>query len=87
MTRGTSIEEELEKIIGPKPEIEEFSEYEMYTGSIREYMKLLEKTEVYQKWYKRVIEPTIEISGKAGNWYPGSVQLARTSGLIYAVRE
>ena len=87
MTRGTSIEEELEKIIGPKPEIEEFSEYEMYTGSIREYMKLMEKTEVYQKWYKRVIEPTIEISGKAGNWYTGSVHLARTSGLIYAVRE
>ena len=78
---------ELEKIIGPKPEIEKFSEYEEYTESIRKYMKLLDETELYQKWYKRVIEPTVEIAKRAGNWYTGSVHLARASGLIYATKE
>tara|TARA_A100001037_G_scaffold241923_1_gene222228 strand:+ start:36705 stop:38039 length:1335 start_codon:yes stop_codon:yes gene_type:complete len=87
MTRGTPIENELEKLIGPKPEREKFSEDEKYTESIREYMKLLEGTEVYKKWYKHVIEPTVQISSKAGNWYTGSVHLARASSLLHAESE
>ena len=87
MIRGTEIEEGLAEEIGRQPREFEYDSEEPYEEAIREYMDALAETDRYREWYERVIEPTLEISRKVGNWYTGSVHLARASALRAAADE
>jgi hydroxymethylglutaryl-CoA synthase len=81
MTRGTDVEDALEAEIGRQPREEAFDSREAYEESIRAYMDDLKETELYRDWYVRAIEPTIAVSSQVGNWYTGSVHVARLSAL------
>jgi hydroxymethylglutaryl-CoA synthase len=81
MTRGTDVEDELAASIGRQPREAEFDDRENYEEAIRAYMDDLKETDQYREWYASAIEPTVEISSHVGNWYTGSVHLARASAL------
>ncbi len=85
--RDTNLEDDLAEEIGRQPREAEYDEYEEYTDAIREYMDRLQETEPYREWYERVIEPTLTISRHVGNWYTGSVHLARIGALRWAYEE
>jgi hydroxymethylglutaryl-CoA synthase len=87
MTRDTAIEDELAEEIGRQPRFEGFESEETYEEALTEYMDGLKRTDSYQEWYARVIDPTLTISRDVGNWYTGSVHLARTSALKSAHEE
>ena len=84
MIRDTPIEAELADEIGRQPREAEFDDEEAYREALREYMDALKETDQYLEWYASVIEPTLEISQHVGNWYTGSVHIARASALQYA---
>jgi len=44
-------------------------------------MDNLKTTEQYRTWYDKTIEPTLGISRYVGNWYTGSVHIARIAAL------
>ncbi|MFB6095914.1 MAG: hydroxymethylglutaryl-CoA synthase [Haloferacaceae archaeon] len=81
MIRDTDLEEELADEIGRQPREADYESWEAYEDAIRDYMDKLKETERYQRWYARAIEPTLSISREVGNWYTGSVHLARVSAL------
>jgi hydroxymethylglutaryl-CoA synthase len=81
ITRDTEVEDELAVDIGRQPREVEFGSREAYEDAIREYMDELKETDQYRGWYDRTIDPTVDISGRVGNWYTGSVHLARLSAL------
>ncbi|MDS0299410.1 hydroxymethylglutaryl-CoA synthase [Halogeometricum sp. S1BR25-6] len=81
MTRDTDVEEALAEEIGMQPREEAYDSREEYEEAIRAYMDELKGTDRYREWYGRVIEPTLEISRNVGNWYTGSVHIARLSAL------
>ncbi len=81
MTRDTEIEEELTAELGRQPREEDFDSWDAYEEAIRGYMDGLKGTDRYRDWYAQAIEPTLTLSGQLGNWYTGSVHLARTSAL------
>ncbi|MFC6904000.1 hydroxymethylglutaryl-CoA synthase [Halalkalicoccus tibetensis] len=102
MIRDTQQEEELADEIGRQPREEAFgvsgqgpessgteshADEEAYEEALNEYMDGLKRTDAYQEWYGRVIDPTLTISREVGNWYTGSVHLARTSALRTAFEE
>ncbi|WP_435154772.1 hydroxymethylglutaryl-CoA synthase [Haladaptatus sp. DFWS20] len=84
MIRDTEVEEELAEEIGRQPREEEYDDREAYEEAIRAYMDELKSTDQYQAWYSDTIEPTLGISREVGNWYTGSVHIARASALRYA---
>ncbi|USZ72314.1 hydroxymethylglutaryl-CoA synthase [Natronosalvus halobius] len=84
ITRDTEIEEELAEEIGRQPREEAFEDEEAFTDAIREYMDGLKRTERYQAWYAETIDPTLTIARDVGNWYTGSVHVARASALKHA---
>ncbi|WP_247001742.1 hydroxymethylglutaryl-CoA synthase [Halosolutus gelatinilyticus] len=79
--RDTSIEDDLAAEIGRQPRAEAFDDDEAYHDALREYMDALKETERYQAWYDATIDPTLTISREVGNWYTGSVHVARASAL------
>jgi hydroxymethylglutaryl-CoA synthase len=81
ITRDTEIEEELAEEIGRQPRSEAFDSDEAYLEALSEYTDALKETERYQAWYGRTIDPTLTLSRHVGNWYTGSVHVARVSGL------
>jgi len=81
ITRDTDIEDALATEIGRQPRAAEFGSREAYEDAIREYMDGLKATDRYRGWYERAIDPTVDVSGRVGNWYTGSVHLARLSAL------
>ncbi|UPM42283.1 hydroxymethylglutaryl-CoA synthase [Halocatena salina] len=83
--RDTDIEEELASEIGRQPRMEAFDDEEAYLDAVSEYTDKLKGTENYREWYERVIEPTLDISRYVGNWYTGSVHIARASALKHAL--
>ncbi|WP_435359262.1 hydroxymethylglutaryl-CoA synthase [Haloarchaeobius sp. DFWS5] len=83
--RDTEIEEELAAEIGRQPRREEFDDEGSFTDALRDYMDSLKGTEAYQNWYAQAIEPTLGVSRDVGNWYTGSVHIARISALRHAV--
>ncbi|MFB6069248.1 MAG: hydroxymethylglutaryl-CoA synthase [Halobacterium sp.] len=85
MTRGTPVEEELAEKIGMQPRESEYDSREDYEDAIRDYMDALKETDEYRDWYARKIEPTLDVSSRVGNWYTGSVHIARASALKHAV--
>jgi len=87
ITRDTEIEDALADDIGMQPREADFADREAYEEAIRAYMDELKGTRQYREWYDQAIDPTIRISGQVGNWYTGSVHIARLSALGAAVDE
>ena len=79
--RDTDVEDELESEIGRQPREEAYDSWESYEEAIRVYMDELKETQAYLDWYDRTIEPTLDIARDVGNWYTGSVHVARASAL------
>jgi len=84
LVRGTEIEAELAEEIGTQPEEDEFEDTEAYREALSEYTDDLAETDRYQTWYDERIEPTLDVSREVGNWYTGSVHVARASALLDA---
>ena len=84
MIRGTDIEAELADDIGQQPRQDDFDDQDAFEDAISEYVDGLTDTEAYREWYDATIEPTLSISSQVGNWYTGSVHLARFSALKHA---
>jgi hydroxymethylglutaryl-CoA synthase len=85
MIRDTEIEEMLAEDIGRQPRPEAFDTEEAYLDAMGEYTDQLVETEQYTAWYDRAVDPTLDISREVGNWYTGSVHVARVSGLKHAL--
>ncbi|WP_121822599.1 hydroxymethylglutaryl-CoA synthase [Halostella salina] len=85
MIRDTPVEDEFAEEIGRQPRPEGFDDDEAYEEAVRDYMDALKETEGYRDWYGNTIEPTLSISREVGNWYTGSVHLARASALRHAL--
>ena len=81
MTRDTEIEDGLADEIGRQPREEAYADWDAYEDAIREYMDELKRTDTYSDWYARAIDPTLTLSRRVGNWYTGSVHVARASAL------
>ncbi|WP_458205546.1 hydroxymethylglutaryl-CoA synthase [Haladaptatus sp. NG-SE-30] len=84
MIRDTEVEEELVEEIGRQPRESEYDDREAYEEAIRAYMDDLKSTDQYREWYGNTIDPTLSISREVGNWYTGSVHIARASALQHA---
>jgi hydroxymethylglutaryl-CoA synthase len=86
MSRGTEVEDTIAEEVGrQQPREDEYADREAYEEAVTEYMDDLSETETYQAWYDAVIEPTLTISRQVGNWYTGSVHVARASALTHAM--
>jgi len=83
--RDTGIEADLAGEIGRQPRAEAFDDEEAYLDALGEYTDRLKGTDSYREWYDRTIEPTLSISREVGNWYTGSVHVARVAGLKHAL--
>ncbi len=79
--RDTEYEDDLAGEIGRQPRENEYDDREAYEEAIRAYMDDLKGTEQYREWYADVVEPTLGMSREVGNWYTGSVHVARASAL------
>jgi hydroxymethylglutaryl-CoA synthase len=86
MIRDTQIEEELSGDIGYQPRREDFQDLDAFEEEMRVYMDALGDLDAYQEWYADTIDPTLELAGRVGNWYTGSVHVARASALQAARR-
>ncbi|MFB6139015.1 MAG: hydroxymethylglutaryl-CoA synthase [Halosimplex sp.] len=86
-SRDTEIEEELAESIGRQPRREAFDSEEAFREAAAEYTDELTETDVYRDWYDRTVDPTLTISREVGNWYTGSVHVARLSGLKAAYED
>jgi len=87
MIRDTDAEDSLTDEIGRQPRPGEYDSEEAFEDAIREYMDELGETEQYREWYGEAVEPTLDISREVGNWYTGSVHVARIAALRHAARE
>jgi len=87
VTRDTAIEDELAEEIGRQPRAEAFDDEQSYHDAVREYMDALKDTDQYREWYAETIDPTLKISREVGNWYTGSVHIARASALKHALED
>ncbi|QFU84001.1 hydroxymethylglutaryl-CoA synthase [Natronorubrum aibiense] len=85
MIRDTPIEEELADEIGRQPRAEAFDDEEAFRDALKEYTDKLKRTDTYQDWYGKTIDPTLTISREVGNWYTGSVHVARVSALKHGL--
>ena len=85
VVRDTEYEEMLAKEIGRQPRSEAFDDHEAFLAAIKEYTDALTETEMYREWYERTVEPTLGISRHVGNWYTGSVHVARAAGFKHAL--
>ena len=84
-SRDTEIEVSLAEEIGRQPRREAFDSDEAFREAAAEYTDALTDTDTYQEWYEDVIEPTLKISREVGNWYTGSVHVARVAGMKHAL--
>ncbi|MFU1780419.1 hydroxymethylglutaryl-CoA synthase [Haloarcula japonica] len=82
--RGTDVGDLMAEEIGRQPMRSDFETDDEFHAAIKEYTDALTETERYQDWYANSIEPTLEISREVGNWYTGSVHIARAAGLKHA---
>jgi hydroxymethylglutaryl-CoA synthase len=85
ISRGTDVEDRLAREIGRQPRREAFDSDEAFREAAGEYADRLKDTDRYREWYAETIDPTLGISRHVGNWYTGSVHLARVAGLQHAV--
>jgi len=87
ITRDTEIEEELAAELGRQPRRDAFEDDEAFSEAVSAYTDELKETEQYQAWYDATIDPTLDISRHVGNWYTGSVHIARVAALKRALSE
>ncbi|WP_226023241.1 hydroxymethylglutaryl-CoA synthase [Halomicrobium salinisoli] len=87
IVRDTDVELALAEEIGRQPRPEEFKTREQYFDAMEEYTDELTETERYGDWYADSIEPTLSIAREVGNWYTGSVHVARAAGLKRSLEE
>ena len=87
VVRGTEFEDEIAEEIGRQPRRESFDSEEEYFEAIKVYTEKLAETDQYTEWYGRTVEPTLSISREVGNWYTGSVHIARAAGLARALED
>ncbi|WP_255195433.1 hydroxymethylglutaryl-CoA synthase [Halorarius litoreus] len=87
ITRDTEIEEELAAEIGRQPREEAFDDWDDYVEAVQEYTDALKGTDHYADWYDATIDPTLDIARHVGNWYTGSVHVARAACLKRAYEE
>ncbi len=87
MIRDTGIEDDLAEDIGRQPRSEGFDDEGAFEEALEAYMDGLKGTDAYREWYDAAVEPTLDISREVGNWYTGSVHLARASALKRAAEE
>ncbi len=85
--RGTDIGAEIAEEIGRQPRPAAFDDEEAYLGALTEYTDKLAETTEYADWYDRTVDPTLDISEHVGNWYTGSVHIARAAGLKAAAED
>ncbi len=83
--RDTTHEDELAGEIGRQPREDEYADREAYEEAIRGYMDELKTTDQYRTWYDDAVEPTLGLAREVGNWYTGSVHIARVSALRNAL--
>ena len=83
--RDTEVADEIEGDVGRQPEPEDFADEDAYLESLRDFTDSLRDTDRYLEWYDERIAPTLSISEQVGNWYTGSVHVARTSALFHAL--
>ena len=81
VTRDTKIEDRLADEIGRQPRPEAFDDEEAFQDALAEYTDALKQTDRYQNWYAATVEPTLDVSREVGNWYTGSVHIARAAAL------
>jgi hydroxymethylglutaryl-CoA synthase len=84
-TRDTEIEVALAEEIGRQPRREAFDSDEAFRDAAAEYTDALTDTDTYQEWYADVVDPTLDLSREVGNWYTGSVHVARVAGMKHAL--
>ncbi len=82
--RDTEVADELESEVGRQPDPDDFDDEEAFLDALREYTDALRDSDRYQQWYADRIVPTLRIAREVGNWYTGSVHVARTSALLDA---
>ncbi len=82
--KDTEIEEELAGQIGKIPREDDYENYKQFEEELEEYTNNLGETEIFRDWYEQVVEPTIQLAALTGNWYTGSVHIARVSALLEA---
>ncbi|PSP59228.1 hydroxymethylglutaryl-CoA synthase [Halobacteriales archaeon QH_7_66_36] len=85
VTRDTEIEEELATEIGTQPRRGEFDDEAAFRDAVRDYTDELKETGQYRAWYDETIDPTLDIARHVGNWYTGSVHVARVAALKRAL--
>jgi hydroxymethylglutaryl-CoA synthase len=83
--RGTDVEETLAEQIGRQPRRAAFDDDDAYLAAVKEYTDALRETDHYTEWYGQTVEPTLDIAREVGNWYTGSVHVARVAGLLHAL--
>ena len=81
ITRDTEIEETLAEEIGMQPRESEFDGEDAFLDAVSDYTDELKETTRYQEWYEATIDPTLDIARHVGNWYTGSVHVARLAAL------
>ena len=84
LIRDTDIADVLAEEIGAQPRRDDFVDDDAFFDALTEYTDALSGTERYQDWYTATIEPTLGIAREVGNWYTGSVHVARISALRHA---
>jgi hydroxymethylglutaryl-CoA synthase len=87
VSRDTDVEDALAEEIGRQPREAEFDDLEGFQSALKDYTDALAETDTYRNWYARTVDPTLELSRHCGNWYTGSVHVARVSGLLQAAEE
>jgi len=87
VVRGTEVEDRLADEIGRQPRRGDFDDREAFDSAVSDYTDALSETDTYREWYADTIEPTLAIARQVGNWYTGSVHVARASALQWAREE
>jgi len=82
--RGTDVEDALAADIGRQPRREAFDDEAAFDDAVSDYTDALKERPEYREWYDARIQPTLALSERVGNWYTGSVHLARLSALHHA---
>jgi len=78
--RGNALTQQLGTLAHP----DTLADGRAYLDALKAHAKHLRQTDHYATWYARAITPTLGIARQVGNWYTGSVHVARASGLLHA---
>jgi len=83
---GTDEEDEIHDLVGEAPHPDDFDDADTYKEARYAYQKALRNTPPYRTWYEATVQPTLTLSRRTGNWYTGSVHIARASALLHAAQ-